>query len=100
MSSPTIPFRLLKSLLFTTPHEAEWIDTLQDGTLRVYTPEACRDLKIDSAILWKYLYWLEEHDYISSVSKEKKKGTAIVRLRIPPNLKHMLESSPAWPKKN
>lgn len=86
MKQYVLPDRILRNLLFTTPYEAEWIDVLEDNQVRIYTPEACRDLRMDSAILWKYLYWLVEHGYLESVNKEQKRGTAIIKLKVPPNL--------------
>lgn len=90
----TAPFRLLAYLLYG---KYEWIETLSEGNVRIHTGDAARALRVNSADLWVYLYWLEQTKLISAVAKEKKKGTALITLRVPNAFKKQLDMHPLLP---
>ena len=76
----TAPFRLLVSLLYG---RYEWVERLDTGVVRLHTGPATQTLRLRSARLWEYLYWLEKIKLVERIEKEPKRGTVIVHLSLP-----------------
>lgn len=76
----TAPFRLLVSLLYG---RYEWVERVDVGVVRLYTGPATQTLRVRSARLWEYLYWLEKLKLIDRVVKEQKRGTVLIYLKQP-----------------
>ena len=79
-----IPYKILAYL---EHHQCDWLEYVEPGIMRVYTPEASRILRVRNKQLWDALKWLAEYKLIKSVRKERKRGTAIIRLTLPENLR-------------
>lgn len=76
----TVPFRLLTYFLYG---RYDWIEYCEMGVIRVKTGPASRALRVSSADLWEYLYWLETSKLVESVRKEHKRGTVLINLYLP-----------------
>lgn len=82
-----IPYRILAYLLYSPLSQLEWVESAGAGEVRIFTGDAARALRMKNAALWEALYWLEENKLIKKVKKEKKRGTCIVVLKQPTNIK-------------
>lgn len=76
----TTPYRILAQLLYG---RHEWIENLGQGRIRLHTSKAARSVRVASADLWTYLYWLRDCQLLQEVEKESKRGTALITLRLP-----------------
>lgn len=82
-----MPYRILAYLLYAPLISLEWAESAGANSVRIYTGDAARALRMKNAALWDALYWLEENKLIKKVKKEQKRGTAVVVLKAPTNLK-------------
>lgn len=82
-----VPYKLLGYLLYARPGELEWLEAISEDEVRVITGDCARTLRMKSAALWEAFYWLEEYGLVKQVRKERKRGTAILKLRQPTNIK-------------
>lgn len=88
-----VPYKILSYLLYSPLSRSEWLERVSENEVRVFTGEASRALRMKNTNLWDSLYWLEEQSLVISVKKEKKRGTAIIRLKQPVNIKVGLNNS-------
>ena len=82
-----IPYRILAYLLYAPEGDIPWIESISDDEVRVSTGDASRDLRLKNTNLWDALYWLEEAMLVKSVKKEKKRGSAVIKLLPPTNIR-------------
>jgi hypothetical protein len=82
-----IPYRILSYLLYAPTESLEWLSIDSDSKVRVTTGPAARDLRIKIQALWEALYWLRDQDLVVEVQKDRKRGTAIIHLKQPTNIK-------------
>ena len=82
-----LPYRILAYLLYSPMRDLEWAESAGSNEVRLFTGEAARALRMKNSALWEALYWLEENKLIKRVKKEKKRGTAVVVLKQPTNIK-------------
>ena len=85
-----IPYRLLAYLLFSPTENSEWIENISEDSVRIYTGPCSRIFRMKIVQLWEAIFWLEEQGLIEKVKKEKKRGTAIIKLKQPTNIKVIL----------
>lgn len=76
----TTPFRLLAYFLYG---RYDWIEQVSPGVIRIQTGPAARTLRVRSADFWQYLYWLETSKLVESIDKEQKRGSVLVRIKVP-----------------
>jgi hypothetical protein len=76
-----IPYRLLAYLLYA--EDAPWIAPVGKRTVRLFTGDAARTLKLKVSLLWEALYWLKKAGLVESVAKEEKRGMALIVLKAP-----------------
>lgn len=74
-----VPYKILGYLLYT--EDKLWLETLGNGRVRLITGEAARFFRLKTSLLWEALYWLEKFKLITSVEKERKKGSVLITLR-------------------
>ena len=84
-----LPYRLLAYLLYARPIELRWLESIGDDQVRVTTGEAARDLRMRNAQLWEALFWLRDNQLVLSVEKERKRGSAIIKLVKPTNINYI-----------
>ena len=82
-----VPYRILAYLLYARPIEVSWLEVVSDNQVRIITGDAARDLRMKNSNLWDALYWLETNKLVKSIAKEKKRGSAIITLKQPTNIK-------------
>lgn len=80
------PYKILSYILYAIPEHSDWIDKVSDTEVRLYTGVFSRKLRMKIASLWEALYWLETQGLILEVTKEKKRGTVILKLKQPNNI--------------
>lgn len=99
MSTPTkdrlVPYKLLAYLLYSGPRP--WLQPLGGSRVRLRTGEASRFFRLKSSLLWQALYWLEEHELLEEVAKERKRGTAVLTLKPSTNVAPLRDPTPDTP---
>lgn len=81
-----VPYRLLAYLLYTPSEGSEWLEMVDEDTIRIKTGPCSRMFRMRIVQLWDALFWLEESQLIYKVKKEKVRGTAIIKLKQPTNI--------------
>lgn len=81
-----VPYRILFYLLYAPTGDTEWLETVSNHQVRVYTGDAARELRMKNEALWRALDWLEDNHMITK-GKETKRGTVLVTLKQPTNIK-------------
>lgn len=81
MKDRLVPYKVLAYLLYA--EDRNWLDNLGEGRVRLITGDAARFFRLKIALLWEALYWLEKYKLVESVSKERKRGSAIIQLKSP-----------------
>ena len=84
-----IPYRLLAYLLYGTPDSCEFVDYLGNNKVRLYTPECSQQLKFRIVQIWDTLKWLYEQGLIEDYDNEETRGTAVITLKVPDNIKRL-----------
>lgn len=87
IKSRLIPHKILTIMLYGSVSDVEWLEPVSRDSVRIYTGNAARGLRMKNNALWEALYWLEEQKLIKKVKKEKKRGTCVIVLKQPSNLK-------------
>jgi hypothetical protein len=82
-----VPYRILAYMLYANPEALEWLSSAGTDKVRVSTGDASRALRMRNAQLWDALYWLRDNQLILDVEKERKRGSAIITLLQPTNIK-------------
>ena len=85
-----IPYRILSYLLYAPlsgPTGIEWAEQASADSVRITTGDAARALRMKNSALWEALFWLEENKLIKKVKKEQKRGTCVIILKQPINIK-------------
>ena len=82
-----VPYRILAYMLYAPTASTEWLSSAGTDKVRVSTGEASRSLRMRNAQLWEALYWLRDNQLIVDVEKERKRGSAIITLLQPSNIK-------------
>lgn len=80
------PYRLLAFLLYSPTQASHWIERIDNNQVRIYTGPCSRTFRLKIADIWQHIYWLEEQGLLEKVRKEKKRGTAVIRLKQPTNI--------------
>ena len=78
-----IPYRIL---VYLYESEAEWLEKLAPGKIRIKTGPASRAFYCTSAQFWDALRWLRDQKLIK-IQREAVRGVTIIKLRQPNNLK-------------
>ena len=91
MRERLLPHRLLNYLLYAPAYPApgglEWLEMVSDDEVRVITGPASRALRLKVSALREAIFWLKDQDLILEAKPERKRGTLIVQLRQPTNIK-------------
>lgn len=81
-----IPYRLLAYLLYSPADDIEWLEMVDMNTVRIKTGPCSRLFRMKIIQLWDAIFWLEQQGLVESVKKEKKRGTAVIKLKVPTNV--------------
>lgn len=81
-----IPYRILAYLLYAPPGSLDWLESVSEDEVRVITGDAARELRMENKALWEALHWLQDASLVSSVRKERKRGSAVITLKQPTNI--------------
>lgn len=73
-----LPYRILAYLLYA---DQTWLTEVGPGQVRVVTGEAARFFRLKISLLWEALYWLEKNQLVDKITKERKRGAALVSLK-------------------
>ena len=82
-----VPHVLLDYLLYAPEDATEWLECISADEVRVTTGVASRALRMKISNFREALFWLEDQGLVLKVSQERKRGTLIVRLKQPTNIK-------------
>ena len=82
-----LPHKFLDILLYAPEENIDWMTILASGEVRIETGPASRHLKMRVAQLWEAIWWLLEHRFVDDVRKEQKRGSVVITLRQPPNIR-------------
>lgn len=72
------PFRIMSALLYTSI-EADWIESLGDGCIRIDRPSLARHLSTSTTRLKECLQWLDHCGYITLMHSERGRNTLKLR---------------------
>ena len=91
MRDRLLPHRILNYLLYApavpAPGGVEWLETVSDDEIKIYTGPGSRAMRMRIAAFREALFWLLDQQLVLDVRQERKRGTLIVRLRQPTNIK-------------
>ena len=88
MRDRILPYKILSYLLYSPQESVDWLETISEDEVRIVTGPCSRAFRLKISTLWEQLYWLEGQGLISGVSKEKKRGSALIKLKQPTNIEN------------
>ena len=83
-----IPYRILGYCLYTPPEAVEWLEMVSDDEVRIITGPCSRALRMKISALREAIFWLLDQELVVSVTPERKRGTLIIKLKQPTNIRY------------
>lgn len=83
-----LPYKLLGYFLYTPEEAVDWLERVSENEVRVTTGPCSRELRMKISALRDAIFWLYDQGLVEAVTPERKRGTLIVKLRQPTNIRY------------
>jgi hypothetical protein len=74
--------------LYTPESAIEWLENVSENEIRITTGPCSRALRMKISALRAAIYWLLDQGLVESVVPERKRGTLIIKLKQPTNIRY------------